>query len=100
MLFAVLDGTTELVDVTFAGIHQGKETGHGVLADQRFGIGCLFGFGQTGERHTAVRKDIVQASHAAVRIAGGDSDLADVLACKCHFASKVVHDGSQRSTCL
>lgn len=37
---------------------------------------------------------------AAVRIAGGDSDLADVLACKCHFASKVVHDGSQRSTCL
>lgn len=96
----VLDGTTELVDVTFAGIHQGKETGHGVLADQRFGIGCLFGFGQTGERHTAVRKDIVQASHAAVRIAGGDSDLADVLACKCHFASKVVHDGSQRSTCL
>lgn len=97
---AVFNGTTQFVDVRLAGIHQGKEAGHGILANQCLCVGGLLRFRKPGERHTAVRKDVIQASHAAICIAGRNRDLSDVFTHKGHFTGKVVHDGTKGSTSL
>ena len=63
-------------------------------------VGRLLRFRQPGECHTAVRKDVVQASHATICVAGRNRDLTDVLAHKGHFTGKIVHDGTKGSTSL
>lgn len=72
----------------------------GILADQCLCVGGLLRFRQPRKCHTAIRKDVVQASHAAIRVAGRNRDLTDVLAHKGHFTGKAVHDGTKGSTSL
>ena len=56
---AVINRAFQLGNVCWSGIHQGKEAGHGVLADQRFCRLCFFGLGHLTEGYTAIGEDII-----------------------------------------
>ena len=72
----IFNGTTQFVDVRLAGIHQGKEAGHGILTDQCFcGILCREPK-RTGDRHTVLER---LAHHADIGVRIGRSGCKDIL---------------------
>lgn len=60
------DCPLQLFNVCWCSVHQRKEAGHGVLADQRLRCICLLRFGELREGRPAVRKNVIQLTHALI----------------------------------
>lgn len=90
----------QLLNIRRRSIHQRKEAGHCILADQSLCRRCLFRFRHLRKSHTAVCQNVVQLTHRAVLIGGGDLHFAEGITTEFDIARKSSHDGTQRRTSL
>ena len=55
---AAVNSGGQFLNISLAGVHQGEEAGHGVLADQRLGRGGLLRLGKLRKGPSAIRQNI------------------------------------------
>ena len=90
----------QLLNIRRRSIHQRKEAGHCILADQRLCRRCLFRFRHLRKCHTAVCENVVQLTHRAVLIGGCDLHFAEGITTELDLACKGGHDRTERRTGL